>query len=1851
MQLGAGGTAGSILGNVTNNGTLLFNRSNEMLLSGVIDGTGQVVQFGAGTTILTGNNTYEGGTTINGGGTLQVGDGGIHGSIQGGVLNHGTLAFKRQDDTSFEGRIRGMGQVEQRGAGTLTLTGENSYEGGTRISAGSIAVGVDTALGAKTGNVILAGGSLILTGNITSGREIMLEDAASAITASTGTTSILNGAISGAGGLTSNGGGTLALSGPNSYTGGTTIRSGTVSVGSDGALGDLAGSVTLDGGTLIFSREVTSARDIKITESGGTISSSVGNWWAGESTLSGEISGVGGLNVSGRGTLALTGNNSYSGGTEITSTVAINNSHALGTGTVSLNGGRLELRAGLNLANDILLTSASGTITANGGTGTLSGVMSGEGGLTADGPGTLILNGENTYRGGTTIRAGTVIIGSDSALGDGTGRVTLDGGRLTFSRAVTSDRSIEITAAGGIIRADTDTTSTLRGSISGRGTLYADGPGTLVLEGENTYERGTVISNGAIAINNDKALGAAASTVLLANGRLELRGNVDSARGIMISGNSGTIRVTEGNTGILDGVISGTGGLTSDGRGTLVLTAENTYNGGTIIAEGSNLQIGNGGNSGSIVGDVTNNGTLTFNRAGPTSFGASISGSGRVAQIGDGTLTLTGDNTYDGGTVITGTVAIDNSNALGTGSVTFDGGRLDLMKSMALANDFVITAASGTIMTNENVTGVLDGAISGEGDLTLIGPALFYLNGQNSYEGGTTIRSATLFIGNDGALGKSDGGVTLNEGVLALARGVASGRDIKLTNWGEIRADSSEVSRFDGTIFGDGLLIATGPGTLTLTGENTYTGGTEVINGAIAINNGNALGTGSVELDNGRLELEDGVTLLNDVNITHASGTIRVAGGSKATLAGPISGEGGITMDGRGTLVLNDGNTYAGGTTIHSGTVSIGNDSALGRSRGDVIVGAGTLAFSSDVTSNRRIELKPGAFIRAGNGTVSTLSGQISGEGALSANGPGTLMLTGENTYAGGTEIINGAVAISDDKALGAATGGVSLDNGRLEFTSRVTTERDIWITPASGTITAREGTSTLNGTISGPGRLITTGPGTLILNGQNDYAGGTTIRSGTVSIAHDSALGDAAGSLAFDQGTLALTGNVDSSRSVYLSGTSGGSATISTQRDTVSTFRGWISGEGGLTSAGPGTLVLTGDNRYEGGTTIAGGTLRLGDGGTRGSIQGDVENHGVLAFNRRDAVLFAGAISGSGAVVQRGSGLTVLTGDHTYTGGTTITDGALQLGDGGTTGSIVGDVSNDGRFIFNRRDTVAFGGTIRGTGQVIQRGAGTTILNAFNTYEGATTVAAGTLIIGDSQHSHAALAGGGGVQVDPGATFGGYGTVTGNVTNQGTIAVANASPGFNDNGSFTVAGSLSNSGLIQIGGKGVGNRLIVLGDYAGDNGVIALNSVLSGDSSTADQIVIQRGLASGSTALRVTNLGGEGGYTSGNGVAVILAQEGARTSEGSFALSAPVVAGPYEYTLYRGSADASAPDNWYLRSARPDGRADYRQEVSVYGTLAPTALMVGRTLVDSLAERTGSPEQAHPDAPAMRDHRLWGRYVGSQGRRSGSGDGIYGDYGARHDYQFNGMQLGGDLLRRQHTDGSRDMAGLTAAMGEAKTTVDHYNGNDAGDGRIKAYSLGAYWTHFGAQDWYLDTGLMITKYRLEGDTHRGLPKMRTDGWGVLANVEGGYPFPLNNQWVLEPQAQLTFQSIDIDSVHDGVADVRFNDVQSLVGRLGVKMGRHWKSESDSDGKAFSVWARLSVLHEAFGRSKTAYSAQEGHVTFNSDIGGSWTQFMLGVSGSATDNMSLYATAAYQETFSGAKADSWNGKVGVRWHW
>jgi len=368
---------------------------------------------------------------------------------------------------------------------------------------------------------------------------------------------------------------------------------------------------------------------------------------------------------------------------------------------------------------------------------------------------------------------------------------------------------------------------------------------------------------------------------------------------------------------------------------------------------------------------------------------------------------------------------------------------------------------------------------------------------------------------------------------------------------------------------------------------------------------------------------------------------------------------------------------------LNAGTLAIATDASLGDVAGALTLDGGALRTTADITSSRAIVLGASqGTLDIEGGTTYTANTAVTGAGGLTKAGNGILRLTADNTYTGGTTIAAGTLQLGDGGTAGSITGDVA-NEGTLAFN--------------------RSDATSFAGTISAAGRVEQRGSGTTTLTAANTYSGGTAITAGTLQLGDGGTAGSLTGDV-INQGTLAFN------------------------RSDATTFAGTISGAGRVEQRGTGMTTLTAANTYSGGTAITAGTLQLGDGGTTGSIAGDVVNQGTLAFNRSDATSFAGTISGAGRVEQRGTGMTTLTAANTYSGGTAITAGTLQLGDGGTAGSIAGDVANQGALAFNRSDATTFAGTISGAGRVEQRGTGMTTLTAANTYSGGTAITAGTL-------------------------------------------------------------------------------------------------------------------------------------------------------------------------------------------------------------------------------------------------------------------------------------------------------------------------------------------------------------------------------------------------------------------------------------------------------------------------------------------------------------------------------------------
>ncbi len=1094
------GTSRVLLGNTN----LTVGTANSTTFAGVISdagGNGGLVKQGSGTLTLSGANTYVGGTTLNAGAlavghnsalgtgtlsfanntTLQAAANGL--SLANAMTLNGAGTIDTQANSmTLVGGIDGPGSLTKIGSGTLTLTGTNSYTGGTTLNAGVLAVGDNSALG--TGTLTFANTTTLqaATDGLSLANAMTLNGAATIDTQSS--SMAIAGGIDGPGSLSKIGAGTLTLSAANTYSGATTLNAGTLALSGAGGISS-SSSVTVGSGATFDISGLGTGSGTQITTLAGSGLVQLGGSGLfltnASTTFSGTIAGTGttstGLSID-TGTLTLTGANSYSSSTVIAAgaTLALSGGGSIsssfrvqfgpgGTATLDISqttsgatvGGLTSTTAG----NVVSLGSKTLTVATNGGTfnGVIQdgGLGSGSGGgFAITGAANQSLGGVNTYTGATTVGAGSQLFLTGAGSIAASSGVNLTGAGATFFLSSGSPgKTIQDLAgvAGSSVDLN-DTTLTVgtanstsfAGSITGTGGgLVKVGSGTLILTGANSYTGGTTVSGGTLQGNTASLQGNIVNNAVVAfgqsgngiyagnmsgsgaltvtgGGNVTLSGTNTYAGGTTVSAgtltgtttsvqgaitNNAAVVFDQATSGTYAGVMSGTGSLTKTGSGTVILTNDNSYGGGTTI-NGGVLQLGNGGTSGSITGNVVVNGAdslLAFNRSDTVTFAGDISGAGGIMLMGPGTVKLTGNNTFTGGTAIGGGIVQASSDAAfgAAGTTLRIGGGATVQALASFISDRAVSllAMGGTFDTGDN-TLTLQGPITGVGSLTKTGAGTLILTGANSYGGGTTVEAGTV-----------QGNTTSLQGAIV--------------NNATVVFDQGTSGTYAGVMSGTGALIKTGAGNLTLTAANSYIGGTTVSGGTLTGNTTSLQG-----------------------NITN-NATVAFDQATNGTYGGILSGLGALVKSGTGNLTLTGANSYAGGTTVNGGTLT-GTTSSL---QGSILNNA-TVAFNQ--------------------GANGTYGGAMSGSGALVKNGTGALTLAGINTYGGGTTV-NAGVLIGNNLSLQ----GNILNNAALVFDQ------------------ASDGT--YGGTLTGSGSLTKSGAGRLVLTGANVMGGGTTVSGGTLAV------------------------------------------------------------------------------------------------------------------------------------------------------------------------------------------------------------------------------------------------------------------------------------------------------------------------------------------------------------------------------------------------------------------------------------------------------------------------------------------------------------------------------------------------------------------------------------------------------------------------------------------------------------------------------------------------------------------------------------------------------------------------------
>lgn len=496
---------------------------------------------------------------------------------------------------------------------------------------------------------------------------------------------------------------------------------------------------------------------------------------------------------------------------------------------------------------------------------------------------------------------------------------------------------------------------------------------------------------------------------------------------------------------------------------------------------------------------------------------------------------------------------------------------------------------------------------------------------------------------------------------------------------------SNSAKQWDGK-----TLTKAGEGTLTLSGNNSYTGGTELNGGQLHLARDAALGNaaGGLRLNGGKLVATQTFNSSRHVQLAQTA-QIEVLADKSLGLDGVLSGSGNLSKLGSGTLALSGDNTFSGGLSLLEGTVSIDRDANLGDGQGGVLFNGGVLATSTSFDSARAAEFRQDAQWNVADQSTLHLSGTLSGTGALLKTGNGTLRLSGQNQYLGGTAIHEGTLEVAQDANLGDASGSIRLHGGTLHATDSFASARQIDLDQQETMTVSSGATLTLTGSIEGTGALHQKGSGTMVLSGDNRYEGGTTLHEGRLVISQDSNLGT--GALGFQGGELTSTASFDMSRQITLNQ----NAFLDVATGTVLGLNGKINGTGHLVKDSTGTLRLSNTaNRYGDTQILAGTVIAQAD-----SLSGNVLNRGALVFEQSADGSFQGELSGAGSLLKTGAGVLTLSGNNgRYTGHSTVSEGTLavldalggsasvknatlQLGDGvsGAASQLLGDLNIEG--------------------------------------------------------------------------------------------------------------------------------------------------------------------------------------------------------------------------------------------------------------------------------------------------------------------------------------------------------------------------------------------------------------------------------------------------------------------------------------------------------------------------------------------------------------------------------------------
>jgi fibronectin-binding autotransporter adhesin len=972
-----------------------------------------------------------------------------------------------------------------------------------------------------------------------------------------------------------------------------------------------------------------------------------------------------------------------------------------------------------------------------------------------------------------------------------------------------------------LVSIDPNSTLEIALAVTGTGGLVLEGGGVLELaSNSNNYTGGTTIQGGStlsINVTDTGTLTFSSSEggiLIIHDGNTFTPDIILNGPGELFASQSPVVELN------CSGTISGSSTLSLQGGSgsSFVLSSNsNTYSGNTILSSAITLILNNEddiGPSGDLVFDITSALTaslqlntdlsdtarsIQFNAIGTIDVAADqeidweLSGTGSLIKTGAGTLTLGGSSSsYSGQIEIQeSTLSISSDDNLGSGSLLFEGTSptLDITGSPTLSTSrSVILEMDATFNVSSGTATVSDWSISESGGsygFTKTGGGTLSLSGTGSYTGDIVISAGTLQGDTDSLTGDIE-----NDSLLIFNQDSASGT-------------------YSHLLSGSGMVTKAGSETLTLSAINSdFSGDIVINNGTLAIAYEDNLGTAGDLTFTGffspTLELENGANLptsTRTMNLNADSSTIFVDEGATVSIEWEMIATQVWIKDGAGTLVLgNDSNSFSQELPLQDGTLRISTEASLG--------GTPSLTFTNEeaildleaatlsTTGVHQINVGLGGIFNVNSGADSTVGWVIVDDGppvgSLTKTGEGVLTLNnGSSSYGGGTSLEAGTLSIATDLNVG--SGNITFSSAStLQLTGDLTDSRILTLS-SEGTIDVPV-SSSVNWTINGGGgALVKTGAGVLTLSAVNSYSSGTQLQEGTLSVADGQSIGSA-GVTFTGNGTLSLTGTASllSSQPIVLEAdgiiSASGSATI----------EGNISGNYSLTKQDSGSLTLNGINSYLGGTTVAGGTL-IGD---TDSLQGNIsiETGAIVTFDQGASATYTGVMSGGGSMTKTGTATLTLSGANEYSGGTTVSDGTLQVST--STISATGNIANnDATLIFNQVDNGVFSGNISGTGTFQKTGVGTLEITGSGS-QGSTLISEGEFRINGTWISPT-------ISVASVATLEGAGTLQGNVDNNGILAPGNSIGTINIVGNYIQASnstleievSPSDSDLVQISG------------------------------------------------------------------------------------------------------------------------------------------------------------------------------------------------------------------------------------------------------------------------------------------------------------------------------------------------------------------------------------------------------------------------------------------------------------------